>query len=64
VTGAFSFIDVRNRFASHGVCSADLWINGPSVSASVGPYHPTQRGYRDGYLDALDAATAPGAAAA
>jgi len=60
----FSFIDVRGRFDGHGVCSTDPWINGPSVSTSVGPYHPTQRGYRDGYLDALDAATAPGAAAA
>ena len=28
----FSFIDVRNRFASHGVCSADPWINGPGCS--------------------------------
>ncbi|MGH3800664.1 MAG: SGNH/GDSL hydrolase family protein [Pseudonocardiaceae bacterium] len=60
----FSFSDVRGRFASHGVCSADPWINGPSVSTSVGPYHPNQTGYRDGYLDALDAATATGAAAA
>jgi lysophospholipase L1-like esterase len=60
----FSFIDVRGRFASHGVCSADPWINGPSVSTSVGPYHPTRTGYRDGYLDALDTATARGAAAA
>ncbi len=60
----FSFSDVRGRFAGHGVCSADPWINGPSVSMFVGPYHPTQTGYRDGYLDALDAATARGAAAA
>lgn len=60
----FSFSDVRGRFAGHGVCSADPWINGPSVATSVGPYHPNQTGYRDGYLDALDAATARGAAAA
>lgn len=58
----FSFIDVRGRFAAHGVCSTDPWINGPSVSTSVGPYHPNQTGYRDGYLDTLDVAT--GAAAA
>ncbi len=60
----FSFTDVRDRFTGHGVCSADPWINGPSVPAFVGPYHPTQAGYRDGYLSALDAATARGAAAA
>jgi lysophospholipase L1-like esterase len=60
----FSFTDVRDRFTDHGVCSADPWITGPSVPAFVGPYHPNQTGYRDGYLDALDAATASGAAAA
>lgn len=60
----FSFVDVRDRFSGHGVCSADPWINGPSVPAAVGPYHPDQAGYRDGYLPALDAATARGAAAA
>lgn len=60
----FSFVDVRDRFNGHGVCSADPWINGPSVSSVLGPYHPTQAGYREGYLPALDAATARGAAAA
>ncbi|MCA1822406.1 MAG: SGNH/GDSL hydrolase family protein [Pseudonocardia sp.] len=54
---AFSFTDVRDRFAGHGVCSTNPWINGPSVPATVGPYHPNQTGYRDGYLDALDATT-------
>ena len=52
-----SFTDVRDRFAGHGVCSANPWINGPSEPASVGPYHPNQTGYRDGYLDALNATT-------
>ncbi|MGH3944624.1 MAG: SGNH/GDSL hydrolase family protein [Pseudonocardiaceae bacterium] len=60
----FSFTDVRSRFADHGVCSADPWINGPSVPTFVGPYHPNQTGYRYGYLDALNAATSRGAAAA
>jgi lysophospholipase L1-like esterase len=60
----FSFADVRGRFASHGVCSADPWINGPSVPTAVGPYHPHQTGYHEGYLATLDAATARGAAAA
>jgi lysophospholipase L1-like esterase len=59
-----SFTDVRDRFAGHGVCSANPWINGPSVPTSVGPYHPNQTGYREGYLDVLDAATAGSSAAA
>lgn len=54
----FSFVDVRDRFTGHGVCSTDPWINGPGVSPTVGPYHPTATGYQDGYLPALDAATA------
>jgi lysophospholipase L1-like esterase len=53
----FVFADVRSRFDTHGVCSANPWINGPSVPPSVGPYHPDQTGYREGYLDALNAAT-------
>jgi lysophospholipase L1-like esterase len=60
----FSFVDVRDRFTGHGVCSDDPWINGPSVPSLVGPYHPTQTGYHDGYLPELDAATTRGAAAA
>ncbi len=58
----FSFSDVRDRFTGHGVCSADPWINGPSVPPLVGPYHPNQMGYQDGYLPALNAATARGVA--
>jgi lysophospholipase L1-like esterase len=53
----FTFGDVRKRFASHEVCSADPWINGPSGPTSGGLYHPTQTGYRNGYLPALDAVT-------
>ncbi|HWR49435.1 MAG TPA: SGNH/GDSL hydrolase family protein [Pseudonocardiaceae bacterium] len=60
----FSFADVRDRFTGHGVCSADPWINGPSVPTVTGPYHPNQKGYHDGYLRALDAATARGGTAA
>jgi len=60
----FSFADVRGPFAGHGVCSADPWLNGPSVPTAVGPYHPNQTGYHAGYLATLDAATARGTAAA
>jgi lysophospholipase L1-like esterase len=60
----FYFGDVRDQFAGHGVCSADPWINGPSAPTVVGPYHPTQAGYRSGYLAVLDGVTARGGAAA
>lgn len=60
----FTFVDVRDEFAGHGVCSPDPWINGPSVPTFIGPYHPTQRGYHDGYLAALDASSAGDSAAA
>jgi lysophospholipase L1-like esterase len=60
----FAFVDVRDEFAGHGVCSPDPWINGPSVPTFIGPYHPTQQGYRDGYLAALDATSAGESAAA
>jgi lysophospholipase L1-like esterase len=53
-----SFTDVRDRFAGHGLCSAKPWVNGPSAPSSVGPYHPNQTGYRDGYLHALKVTTA------
>lgn len=59
----FRFAEVRGRFAGHEVCSADPWINGPSVPPSVGRYHPTQTGYRAGYLEALNTETARGVAA-
>lgn len=52
------FADVRDRFAGHGVCSTNSWINGPTVLPSIGPYHPNQTGYHDGYLPVLDATTA------
>jgi lysophospholipase L1-like esterase len=60
----FSFADARDRFTGHGVCSADPWINGPSVPTSLGPYHPNQAGYRGGYVFVLNVATARGAAVA
>ena len=60
----FYFGDVRGQFAGHAVCSADPWINGPSVPTVIGPYHPNQTGYRNGYLAALDVVTAQRAATA
>lgn len=60
----FRFAEVRGRFTGHGVCSAEPWINAPSVPPPVGAYHPNQTGYREGYLPTLDALTQRSAAAA
>lgn len=49
----FTFVDVRNAFAGHSLCSADPWIHTPTVPTIIGPYHPTPTGYQ-AYLRALD----------
>ncbi len=53
------FADVRPAFAGHGVCSADSWINPPSLLTADVSYHPTAQGQRKGYLPALGAASRP-----
>lgn len=52
-----TFVDVRSRFAGHGVCApADrAWINGPDRGADS--YHPTATGQTEGYLAALTSVT-------
>ncbi|MEQ3554449.1 SGNH/GDSL hydrolase family protein [Pseudonocardia nematodicida] len=50
------FVDVREAFTGHGVCSADPWITPPSAPPTAQSYHPTARGYAEGYLPALTAA--------
>lgn len=50
------FIDVRARFAGHGVCAPPdrAWINPPDRGGES--YHPNATGYARGYLPALTAA--------
>nr|WP_255426676.1 SGNH/GDSL hydrolase family protein [Pseudonocardia sp. C8] len=50
------FVDVRDAFAGHGLCSPDPWIHPPSAGRPAA-YHPDPRGYADGYLPALTAVT-------
>jgi lysophospholipase L1-like esterase len=52
----FTFIDVRNAFAGHGICAGQAWINSTTWPITDS-YHPTGNGYRYGYLVALDAVT-------
>jgi lysophospholipase L1-like esterase len=51
------FVDVRGRFAGHGVCAAggQEWINGPGNGAES--YHPTATGQEQGLLPALTSVT-------
>ncbi|MGC0417607.1 SGNH/GDSL hydrolase family protein [Embleya sp. AB8] len=50
------FADVRNRFAGHGVCGSDEWINGITFPIDES-YHPTSTGQSDGYFPELQATT-------
>jgi lysophospholipase L1-like esterase len=47
-----TFVDVRSNFAGHGICGRSPWIN-PTTWPITDSYHPTQTGYRNGYLPAL-----------
>ncbi len=47
-----TYVDVRDRFAGHGVCASDSWIN-PLTSPLTESYHPNRSGHARGYLPAL-----------
>ncbi|GGK84376.1 SGNH/GDSL hydrolase family protein [Mangrovihabitans endophyticus] len=49
----FTFADVRDRFAGHGVCGPSPWINGLTLLPPTDSFHPNQSGYTYGYLPAL-----------
>jgi lysophospholipase L1-like esterase len=62
-TARATFVDVRGRFAGHGVCApaGQTWLGDPS-RGSTAAYHPNAAGYRLGYLPALEQAlTGPAA---
>ncbi len=52
----FTFVDVRDAFAGHGICGPAPWVNPLSVFNPVASFHPTATGYLEGYLPALSAA--------
>ncbi|NHA69308.1 SGNH/GDSL hydrolase family protein [Phycicoccus flavus] len=56
----FVFVDVRQRFAPHGLCAPDEWLlpfQGSLSDAVTTSYHPNARGQRYGYLASLNAFT-------
>ncbi|KAA8887119.1 SGNH/GDSL hydrolase family protein [Nocardia colli] len=53
----FTFADPRSRFAGHGICGRDPWINQLDLGDPVESYHPDKDGHARGYLPTLNAAT-------
>ncbi|MEV3936040.1 SGNH/GDSL hydrolase family protein [Glycomyces sp. NPDC049804] len=47
----FAYVDVRDEFTGHEVCSAAPWLHGFTVTDV--PYHPKASGHSGGYLPAL-----------
>jgi lysophospholipase L1-like esterase len=52
----FTWSDVTDEFAGHGICAATPWLNGLTVIPPTNSFHPNGNGYRYGYLPALNAA--------
>uniref|UniRef100_UPI001C85DEAF SGNH/GDSL hydrolase family protein n=1 Tax=Paractinoplanes polyasparticus TaxID=2856853 RepID=UPI001C85DEAF len=49
----FTFSDVRDEFAGHGICSSRPYLNGLTVIPPQNSFHPNVNGYTYGYLPAL-----------
>jgi lysophospholipase L1-like esterase len=52
----FTYSDVRDEFAGHGICAASPYLNGLTVLPPTNSFHPNKSGYTYGYLPALSAA--------
>lgn len=53
----FTFVDVRDEFSGHEICSDDWWLHSLTYPVDES-YHPNQAGQKSGYLPALEGATA------
>ena len=49
----FTWSDVRDEFAGHGVCSSAPYLNGLTIIPPQNSFHPNRNGYTYGYLPAL-----------
>jgi lysophospholipase L1-like esterase len=57
VQGAgFTFSDVRDEFAGHGICSSAPYLNSLTLSPAQNSFHPNKNGYTYGYLPAFSGA--------
>jgi lysophospholipase L1-like esterase len=52
----FTYADVRDNFAGHGVCASKPYLNGLTIIPPQNSYHPNSNGYTNGYLPALTSA--------
>ncbi|PWW63229.1 SGNH/GDSL hydrolase family protein [Actinokineospora spheciospongiae] len=52
-SAGFTYEDVRDEFAGHGVCTSNPWIHGIRPLAVAESYHPTLAGQKNGYHAAL-----------
>jgi lysophospholipase L1-like esterase len=52
----FTWSDVTDDFAGHGICGPSPWLHGLTVFPPTDSYHPTGTGHREGYLPALESA--------
>jgi len=50
----FTFSDVRDEFAGHGICASSPYLNGLTVTPPQNSFHPNKNGYTYGYLPALE----------
>jgi lysophospholipase L1-like esterase len=56
-TGAgFTFSDVRDEFAGHGICASSPYLNSLTLSPPQNSFHPNKNGYTYGYLPAFSGA--------
>jgi hypothetical protein len=49
----FTFSDVRDEFAGHGICASGAYLNGLTVIPPQNSFHPNRTGYTYGYLPAM-----------
>ena len=52
----FTFADVREAFADHGICARTPWINRLSVLRPADSFHPNANGQAKGYLPVFSSA--------
>ena len=52
----FTFSDVRDEFAGHGICASSPYLNGLTLAPAQNSFHPNQNGYTYGYLPAFSGA--------
>lgn len=52
----FTFSEVRDEFAGHGICASSAYLNGLTLSPPQNSFHPNKSGYTYGYLPAFSGA--------